>query len=177
MAGNSKKGGMWERDISKYLSKWLTGNEKPYMWWRSPGSGSIGYNLNQHLSGDIIPIKDEAKFFPFCIEAKNGYPKNSDIQNHLSSTKFNIEGFWKQVNEESKDKLPMLIYKKTRSRSVILGINKEANDKLEDILNYLNSVIITWGDKENKLPNCYIYDMDDFFKLITPEIIKERFKK
>ena len=35
------KGGDNERNVSKFLTKWLTGKEKPYMFWRQDASGGL----------------------------------------------------------------------------------------------------------------------------------------
>ena len=49
------KGGDFERQVSKTLTKWLSGREKPYLFWRMPGSGGLAtiHEENVGLSGDI----------------------------------------------------------------------------------------------------------------------------
>lgn len=167
------KGSAFERDISKYLSKWLTGEERPYQFWRSPASGMLGtvYRENEDLKGDIIPIDKEVKtWWPVVIECKNGYPKTSFHQ-HFQDVKFGIKDFWLQtVNEIPKDKLPMLIYRK-KGRKIIIGIDKYTQKKLNKKLTNLNSIIVKWS-KKSKIKECFLYNMEDFFNNIKPEDIK-----
>ena len=118
MAKGKGKGSLWERDIAKTLTKWLTGKEKPYVWWRMPGSGAIATisEENKELSGDIMPLRPEGAFLTdkFSIEAKTGYPSSS-FHKHLKGVKNDeIRLFWEQCCGDANraSKLPMLIYKK-----------------------------------------------------------------
>lgn len=58
------KGGSFEREISKYLTKWLTGTEKPYKYWRQDASGGLAtiHAENVHLTGDIKPLVSKLNF-------------------------------------------------------------------------------------------------------------------
>ena len=121
------KGGDWEREVSKTLTKWLTGTEKPYVFWRAPSSGGMATRslLNAELSGDIIAIRPEGEWFinEFSIECKVGYPQ-SNIHKHLKKVKGDeIKAFWKQcVNDAVKaKKKPMLIYKK-KGHNALVGV-------------------------------------------------------
>jgi hypothetical protein len=65
--------------------------------WKSPNSGGVSSVIlkNVDMSGDIIALKEEAKFLTdiFSIEAKNGYPKAS-LDKHLKYNKNDeIESF------------------------------------------------------------------------------------
>lgn len=167
------RGSLFERDVAKYLSKWLTGSERPYQFWRSPGSGSLGtiYTENVDLKGDIIPIESTLKqWWPFCVECKNGYKLTSFWQ-HFTSIKFAMEDFWRQTTEETpEDKLPMLIYRK-KGRRIVIGINRYVHERLNIKLKGLNYVMVCWG-KESGLEDCVLYDMNQFFDIIKPNDIK-----
>jgi len=175
MAGKSGKGSSWEREIAKILTKWLTGSEKPYVWWRMPGSGAIATisEENKELSGDIMPLRPEGAFLTdkFSIEAKNGYP-SSNLHKHLKGVKNDeIKAFWEQCVGDAirADKLPFLIYKK-KQYNALVGISDVEvgfNNKLE----HLPCITMNWGDTCD-LPVCHLYDMQKFLNTITPEDIK-----
>lgn len=177
MANNSKsKGSSWERDISKFLTFWLTGQNKEYMFWRSPGSGGLGTisPINVGLHGDIIPLKPEADLIcnKFCIECKNGYP-DASIDFHLKSNKNDIiKDFWIQstIAANSSNKQPMLIFKKKGFSSPWLGISEKVYKQLKSCINNLRYVSIKWETEE--LENLYLFELNNFFKNVTPKIIK-----
>ena len=169
------KGGTFERDISKFLTKWLTGKITPYYFWRSEASGGLAtiHAANVHLTGDIKSLHPDSQFFTdvFSIECKNGYKKTSFWQ-HWSQFKFGMEEFWKQTCDDAykANKHPMLIYRK-KGRRQIIGIDKYIQKKLKKRLVNLNSIVLTWK-KSEKLENLYVYDLIDFFDNITPNDIK-----
>jgi hypothetical protein len=178
------KGGSFEREISKFLTKWLTGKEKPYKYWRQDASGGLAtiHEENVHLTGDIKPLARDSEFFTdvFSIECKTGYPKTSFWQ-HFKSTKFALEQFWVQCVEDTpENKHPMLIYRKLRRKSIV-GINSIIKDSLYFLIKGLNSITVTW-EKDIKCERCgkihpleqlFLYDMEDFFELVKPEYIEE----
>lgn len=57
------KGNAGERLVCKILTKFVSGQEKPYAFWRSANSGGLATVLGMHddLSGDIIALRDEGK--------------------------------------------------------------------------------------------------------------------
>jgi len=146
------KGSAWERDICKYLSKWIQGSEKPYLFWRQPLSGGLATisELNKDLSGDIRSISPKSEWWPFSVEAKTGYPKTSFWQHFKDLKHFNIADFWIQCTDDAKkaDKYPMLIYRKLRQKPISIQMN--------------------W----NNLESIVFYSFKDFFNTITPEDIK-----
>lgn len=168
----SNKGSEFERYISKFLTKWISGKNKPFFFWRSPSSGMLGtvYEENKHLKGDIIPIKSEVKeWWPFVIECKTGYPKTSFWQ-HFNNVKFGIEDFWTQALDQIYDnKQPILIYRK-KGRKPIVGINKYIQRKLKKNIKDLNNITVCWG---SKIQDCILYDMEEFFERITPDDIRK----
>jgi hypothetical protein len=171
------KGGENERKIAKYLTKWLTGKPKPYMFWRQDASGGLAtvHIENSHMSGDICSVHPDSAWFTdiFSIECKTGYPTTSFWQ-HFTKVKFNIEDFWLQSVDDAKkaNKQPMLIYRK-KGRRWIVGINKQVDNALKEHLHHFNSIEIKWGGiMGNDIYECVLYDMDDFF-LIHPQIIRK----
>lgn len=171
VAKGKGKGSTWERDVAKTLTKWLTGSEKPYVWWRMPGSGAIATisEDNKELSGDIMTLRPEGAFLTdkYSIECKIGYPTSS-FHKHLKKTKNDeVCDFWTQcVNDANRaNKLPMLIYKKKQYNSLI-GISI-VNEKLLEI----PSLTMAWGNY-NDLPICHFFDMYEFFNTMTPEDLR-----
>lgn len=169
------KGGENERKIAKTLTKWLTGKNKPYMFWRQDASGGLAtvHVENKHMTGDICSIHPDSEWFTniFSIEAKTGYPKTSFWQ-HFSKAKFGIEEFWLQALDDAKksSKEPMLIYRK-KGRKWIVGISNSVDDKLKTYLKKYNCLYIKWEDKD--IRDCVLYDFDSFFT-ITPKQLKRK---
>jgi hypothetical protein len=178
------KGGDFEREVSKFLTKWLTGSEKPYKYWRQDASGGLAtiHEENVHLTGDIKPLARDSEFLTdvFSIECKTGYPKTS-IWQHFKSTKFALEEFWVQCIEDApENKYPMLIYRKLR-RKPIVGINSIIKDCLFFLIKELNFISVAWGSdincsrcgKVHALEELFLFDMNDFFELVKPIHIQE----
>jgi len=163
------KGGDFERDVSKFLTVWLTGKKKPYMFWRMPGSGGLAtiHEENVGLSGDIRSLSSESEWLTdkYSIECKNGYKTTSFWQHFKNIKGFNLEHFWKQcVDDASKgDKEPMLIYRK-KGNPELVGF-----DHYWPGLN-LPSIRMLFS-KEKKLPPLVFYNMKEFFKKMTPKDI------
>lgn len=181
------KGGENERDVSKFLTKWLTGKKKPYMFWRQDASGGLAtvHRENVHLTGDITHLHDDAKFFTdvFSIECKTGY-KTTSFWQHFNKTNFAIEDFWLQTLEDASKakKHPMLIFRK-KNRNRIIGINRFIQDKLHYRLVGLNHIVVCWYQKkipeydpkfrQNPVQDCVLYDMEAFFKRVKPDDIRK----
>jgi len=167
------KGGDFEREVSKFLSKWIQGTEKPYLFWRMPGSGGLATidELNADLSGDIRSISPKSEWFCqiYSVECKTGYPKTSFWQHFKNIKGFTIEQFWSQCINDAKraNKNPMLIYRK-KGNQPIVGI-----DYYWTGLN-LPSIRLLFS-KEKNLPPLVFYDMEEYFKVVTPSLIKEKF--
>jgi hypothetical protein len=172
------KGSSFERYIAKYLSVWLTGSEKPYQYWRMPGSGGLATisEENADLSGDIRSLTQQAAFLTeiFSIELKAGYPKTSFWQLFANIKHFNIEEFWFQccTDANKADKIPMLIYNKSNRRKII-GIDLITENKIIKYISKLPSMSIRFKNDEH--PTIIFYDFEDFFNNITPDIIKRKF--
>jgi len=178
------KGGEFERKIAKYLTIWLSGKEKPYIYWRMPGSGSLATisEANKELSGDIHALRLEGAFFTdrFSVEVKNGYPK-ANFHQHLKNIKnFEIKDFWLQCLEAAQKagKHGMLVWKKkglkeivgispnTASLKEIVGISPNTARLLQP---KLKNIVLVFDDGTTPIR---FYDMIDFFVGITPDRIR-----
>ena len=175
MAGNGKgKGSSWERDIARFLTKWMSGQDKELYCWRSPGSGSVAtINLgNKAISGDLIPLKNEStKFFDiFSVECKNGYPGADPFKCIMKTKGDDIKDFWTQANRDAAkaEKLPMLIFKKKGVRgNPFVGVTEEAIIKYFPKGKTLSYLVFKFSDIA--LPRLYMLDLNDFFSTISYE--------
>lgn len=170
-----KSGSSWERYLAKFLTKWLTGNEKPYAFWRNLGSGSFITNkVSDDASGDIMALTDDAKkvISKVSIEAKIGYD-DVDLLKHFKSNKNNtLENFWKQCIRDSRiaNKYGMLIYKKKKYPPII-GIELSLNNLLlKQKISLPKFIIVNFG---NDLPNMVMYDFETFFQCVSPKNIQK----
>lgn len=164
------KGGEFERKIAKYLTKWVSGKEKPYIYWRMPGSGSLATisEANKELSGDIHPLRLEGAFLTdrFSIECKDGYPK-ANFHQHLKDIKnFEIKEFWLQCLEAANraGKHGMLVWKKKGLKEIV-GISPISAKLLQP---KLKNIVLVFDDGTSPIR---FYDMVDFFIEITPDKI------
>jgi len=169
------KGGDFEREVAKFLTFWLTGKEKPYVFWRMPGSGSLStiHEENKNLSGDITALSSEAEFLTdlFSIECKTGYPKTSFWQHFKNIKNFNVETFWRQCVEDANKagKFPMLIYRKKGNKPIV-GITEFVVSRIK--LSNSKLPYLTIHFPEKNLPNLCFFNFSDFWNEITPEKIK-----
>lgn len=176
----SAKGGTFEREICKYLSKWIQGTEKPYIFWRGRGSGGVftqDISSGEDFAGDIYLVRPEGKFLSdrFSIECKNGYPKAS-IDYHLKYNKADhIRGFWQQCTQDAMltNRRPMLIYKKLGIKPTFVGIDHITFCELGELLYGLRYIHLNYGNVE---PDLYLFGLGEFFEYISPEAIKNECK-
>ena len=174
---NASKGGEFEREICKYLSKWIQGTEKPYIFWRGRGSGAmftLDENAGDDFAGDIYLIRPEGKFFAdaFATECKNGYPKTS-IDYHLKYNKSDgIKEFWAQCCEaaEKTKRYPLLIYRKKGIKPIYVGIDYVVFMKLYVHIKHLRFIHINYPDTQ--LPDLYLFGQDEFFDTVTPNMVQ-----
>lgn len=171
------KGGSWERDVCKFLSKWINGTEKPYVFWRGAGSGAVFTKNNlvgERFAGDVYHVREEGKFLTdkFVIECKCGY-KEASFNKHLKYNKSDpIRDFWHQVINDAlnTDKQPMLVFKKKGYTTPWVGISHSIFYKLEHNLLGVRFVHLRW---DIELSDCYLFEYKEFFEKITPDIIKD----
>lgn len=177
------KGGEFEREISKKLTVWLTGQKKPYMFWRQDGSGSLAtiHYENKHLTGDICSLHPDSNFLTdiFSIECKTGYPKTSFWQHFKNINNDNIREFWKQCVNDAyhAKKEPMLIYRK-KGRGEIVGLCQCTVAPLENICSMLKPLpTITMRFLLEQLPSITFYNLKDFLEVVKPNDIKQMAQK
>lgn len=162
-----QKGSGFERDIAKFLTEWVSGQRKEYYFWRSPGSGGVATVIGENgaIAGDIIALKPEGAVLTkkFSIECKVGYPQSS-FHAFMNKRKKDdeITGFWVQCVNSAKsgNKIPMLIYKK-KGFNTLVGVPFSWLKLRHIKMNF-----------DNGLPECYLYDMEEFFKTFKPCDIK-----
>ena len=169
------KGADFEREICKYLSAWIQGTEKPYLFWRQILSGGLATisEENANFSGDIHSVSPESTWFCdiFSIELKTGYPSTSFFQHFANIKNFNIREFWSQCCRDAKkgNKRPMLIYRK-KCRKPIVGIDEGTRLDLIQYLTELPSMSMKFPKFD--LPILVFYDFKEFFNIISPDIVK-----
>lgn len=179
MANSKAKGSNEEREFCKFLSKWLTGSEKPYQFWRTSNSGgtSTVVQENIHMTGDITAITPEARWMgdAWSFEIKTGYPDYSfDKHLKVGRKSTEVEDFWRQClkDAERASKRPMLIYRK-KGYPVVVGIDCDIKTLLKKKLTQehinMHSVHLHFGAD---LRDIYFYNMDQFFELIGPSLLK-----
>ena len=161
------KGGDWERDVSRILTKWMSGQDKDLWLWRSPGSGAMGSKSpslsNKALSGDIIALKPGALplIETFSLELKNGYESACPFQS-ITKTKGDILlDFWTQCCRDGNksEKLPMLIFKKKGVRgNPFLGLSIDGIVKhFAEIFQNIPHVKVNFN---NDLPELFLMELN-----------------
>jgi len=171
MSKGKGKGSKFERDIAKYLTKWVSGKEKPYLYWRSPSSGGIGSFNNPDITGDIVALKGEAEFLTdmFSIEIKCGYPAFNFFKFFKKNSKSNeLLKFWEQCKDDAikGSKEPLLIYKQDRQPTIVI-IGCDTFNMLSNNVETLNYFMV-----QTKSEGIYVFNMKEFFANITPNIVK-----
>ena len=166
MTVNGKsKGSSFEREISKKLTFWASGQKERLWYWRTPSSGAMGKNYYD-IGGDIVSLVAEAEPLTklFSIELK--HHKDIDLLDYWNKTS-KITSFWKQCCEDAKrsDKWPMLIMKKTRGPTLI-GLGNNIKFTLPFYIN------IAYTDTDQLT----LYLLDDFFTYIEFNDIVELYK-
>ena len=162
MKNGKSKGSKFERDVAKMLTKWISGSEKPYYFWRSANSGGLGSTINPDITGDLIALRPEGFSITdrFSIELKAGYPSFNWFKFLKKKNKSNeLLAFWEQAvkDAEKGSKKPILIYKQDR-QPIILVCEKELG------LNYIKI-------KHNELI-LYCYNFEEVLSLIKPDMFK-----
>ena len=171
----SNKGSGWERQVCKFLSKWVQGSEKPYIYWRGHGSGAMFTNnelTGDIFAGDIYCLRDDGRFLTdrFVIECKNGY-KDISLDNHLKNLKSDqLKQFWFKVYSEGNkvNKYAMLIYKKKGFKNPWIFICNDIYKKVNKYISELQYIHLKYDERES-----YVFNFYEFFECITPDMIKK----
>lgn len=163
------KGGQFERDMSKTLTKWVTGKERPYVFWRTPSSGQLLTVADAlDVSGDIMALRKEGLFLTdkFSFECKNGYAK-ANFYKHLKKLKKpdDIFEFWEECIGDARKagKHGCLIWRK-KSQPIIIGFElTDANFFREHLKLPGKSLVLRYG---GVLPQIEFFDFKEFFSLV-----------
>lgn len=143
----SRKGGKFEREIAKTLSRWFTHGADETQLVRSVSSGGWKFRKEQQC-GDLAANGPDGRRFRqiFTVECKAR--KEFEFRHIWSSGAPAIGEWWKQVWTEAEDfnLLPILIYRKPY-HPTLLGLPP---DLLDILLPEARKVRITWGDLEYK---------------------------
>ena len=183
MSSKSKKGYQFERNISKFLSKWIQGSDNPLLFWRQILSGGMmkvkKNNMDENLSGDIHAIHKNGEFLTnfFSIELKAGYKDASFDKFTEELTSDKMEQFWTQACTDAKkaNKRPILIFNKLRGMTVI-GFTEEIVNKLDllterKLTQDMRCLHLRW-EKSKDLLDVYFFDMNKFFETVSVDIMK-----
>lgn len=104
MVNSSKKGGRFERWLSRELSEWGTGSREPPELWRSVQSGGWKYRGIPDV-GDLMPKGEWGREFRsrFAVEAKNRSGKNLDFWHFWTRSPGKLAEWWRKIKAESYD--------------------------------------------------------------------------
>lgn len=162
--GGNVKGSNFERLICRKLTKWITGEEKPEIFWRSASSGAKatqdwkkGQKSIQH--GDIVAIDEKGQWLTdkVIIEIKDR--KDFRIE-HWLEQRGEFLKWWEQGSEDADraGKLPVLIFKRLHSHIYIAY--------KQDDLGELTVRIQLMDDGIN------ILELDYWMDVVTPKMLK-----
>lgn len=173
--GGKRKGGSFERDVARKLTFWLSGQDKEYYFYRSPGSGGVATmnEENGEITGDIIAIKPEARLLTskFSIECKDGYPDADFMKLFKNNKNDTIQGFWDQCIRDSRkaNKQGMLIFRK-KGMPILVGIegNTIFSKTMQDVIK--EYVILSYGDT---LPNIVFFEFDMFLDKLDKKVVNK----
>jgi len=128
--GGKAKGSDFERLICRKLTHWITGSEKPEIFWRSGGSGSVftrGKSNTKgggNMPGDLMAIHAKGQWLceAFSIECKSY--KDYRLEKVLTEKKDHVTEWWMQACDDAKksSRFPMLIFKRNRGE-IFIGID------------------------------------------------------
>jgi len=123
MVNGKQKGGQYERDKARQLSKWITKDSRDNLLWRTASSGGMatvrydnGEKVNLNNFGDIgyNDIDGQPFIEQVSIECKKY--KDFELLDVLkeNKTKSEIETFWKETCKDAirSERYPMLLMKK-----------------------------------------------------------------
>ena len=120
--GGKSKGAAFERLICQRLSKWLSGDQRDDLFWRSAMSGgraTIGARLGmirKQQAGDITAVDPLGHALTGCYYIECKCYKKLDVGSMFISRKGKMHGFWSTTLTEA-DRYglrPMLIAKEDR---------------------------------------------------------------
>ena len=174
----SNKGSPFERDMARAFSEWWTGGERDDVFWRVKGSGGRATvraksgkgTVGQH--GDLCATDPCAMPFieAFTVEFKRGY-KDWSVMDAFDrprkSKPSTFEKFLEQaIRQQREARTPffMLVTRKDRKQALVFT-------------NYFISIVADypcakfWINDKCAVIRCV--PLKDFFRLVTPEQVKE----
>ncbi len=165
------KGSQFEREVCRKLTKWITGEEKPEIFWRARASGAkatIDHSrgIRGQKYGDIVSIDEKGDWFVdmFTIECK--FYKDFNFLN-LLQCRGKVLDWWRQVRGDASkaSNSPLLIFTKNY-RPEYLCIDKVA-DRIVDSYG---------GRPKNKLEykEMNIYLFDEWLQFYDYETLKSQ---
>ena len=123
----NKKGGEFERWVCRMLTKWITGQEKPELFWRSATSGAKATmdarkGHKSKMGGDLVSIDAQGQWFMDCfsLECKDRHDYgNLDL---LFIDKGDFLKWWNQCQGDAGrvNKVPMMIVKRYRRDPIVV---------------------------------------------------------
>ena len=121
------KGGSFERWVCRQLTKWITGQEKPELFWRSATSGAKATvdarrGIKSKMGGDLIAVDSKGQWFIDCfsLECKDRADYgNLDL---LFAGQGDFLKWWGQCNRDAirANKVPMMIVKRLRRKPLLV---------------------------------------------------------
>lgn len=184
--GGKGKGGNYERDTCRALSKWIEADE--VVFWRSASSGARTTQLAKkgetasNMGGDLVAIGDEGAWLTnyFSIECKSYADFQFDHFFTAKPSKSNIVGWWEQACSDAKrdGKRPCMIFKKNRSPSYIAFSLEDFNSKIRIVQNGYGGTMIRIGSGQTGLAfePIYITKLDGFFECTDFKALKRILK-
>ena len=175
------KGGGYEIKICRKLTEWVTGKQKPEIFWRSGGSGAqatAAYKRGDpsHMGGDIMAVDKDGVFFTllFSVEAKNRKSFSLNLSHLIKGTKAGDKhtssafSWWEKtvVDAERWDKTPLFIFK---------------SNFTPDFIMYppvVRSMMVDWFGAEPDTRLVYggvgsIVLLDSFLELVDPKVLRD----
>jgi len=184
------KGENFEREISRFLSLWLTDGKRDDIIWRKRVRRTNKTPNAEFQLGDIkaedaiaIPFTDL-----FSVELKTGYSRSKnkkgirntpwdllDVIDHTSTLsrkkEYNptIIEFWEQTFRDSciSEKKPLLIFKRDYHIPVVCT----SKEVYLSLIFYCGDYVFDYSTLHFKSYVLYFFTMIDFFEWLTPDII------
>jgi hypothetical protein len=174
------KGGGFENEVCKELSRWWTYGERDDIFRRTAGSGGKATSRQKRGRdtafefGDISFSDDVGKPFidRYNVECKTGYATKSkwDVLDIIDSKQKEtvLEKFWKQcVDDASKSgRIPLLIFRRNGRQKCVM-IDFLETGILSNHVGFLS--LISVMTKSDKL---FIFPFEYFLENVTPDVIK-----
>lgn len=120
--------GTWkaaERSVAEALGKWWCNDPKAF--GRCPCSGGFSTrHKSTEAVGDIVPLTEAARSFPFSVEVKlrKGWDLSDMVLGLHGDKKTDVLAWWSQTvrDAERPHKIPMLVFRKPNARGSILAV-------------------------------------------------------